>query len=282
MVASLLVPARAEGRGRGVQLCQKAYRLCQTGPDMDDATNPAAATAVWTTARTGAGAAARNAGRAARAARRTRAAGSSRPAARSCSGPGAGVGVAELRPADRTPAPRPETPPADLTAALDAAVLAERALLADLARPPADPRPVRQVIAQARADHTAHLDALRGVQRSLPGPKHGRRPRPPVRGAPRTRAAAARRRDPGRPRGGAAGRDTRRRGVRAAGQHRGLRGHPRGVVQVTGSSPPRRLSHVPARKADSTSGEDVYGAWQAALAAEHQAAFGYGAARPAG
>jgi hypothetical protein len=102
-------------------------------------------------------------------------------------GAGAGIGIAVLRPAERRPAPRPETAPADLTAALDAAVLAERALLADLAATTGGSTSVRQVIAQARVDHTAHLQALRGVQRSRPKPER-RLPHHQPRGTPRTKA----------------------------------------------------------------------------------------------
>jgi hypothetical protein len=102
-------------------------------------------------------------------------------------GAGAGIGVAVLRPADRRRPPRPERPPADLIAALNAAVLAERALLADLAATTGGSAAVRQVIVQARADHTAHLQALRGVQRSLPRPER-HPPQHRLRGTPRTKA----------------------------------------------------------------------------------------------
>jgi hypothetical protein len=70
---------------------------------------------------------------------------------------------------------------------LDAAVAAERGLLADLDATSGGAPAVRQVIAQARADHTAHLHALRGVQRSLPKPGH-RPAEHALPGTPRTQA----------------------------------------------------------------------------------------------
>jgi hypothetical protein len=109
-------------------------------------------------------------------------------------GGGAGV-VAELlghsEPARPTAAP----------AALIAAVHAERALLADLVATTGGDRHVRGVIAQARADHAAHLSALRAVLAGYPatrvgaGHPHGRaRTRSQLRAAERDAAQVAARR----------------------------------------------------------------------------------------
>lgn len=91
-------------------------------------------------------------------------------------GAGAGVAVEVL---GRTEPAEPAGPPA----ALIAAVHAERALIADLdATTGGSPR-VRGLIKQARADHAAHLSALRGVLAGYPGARTAAR-RPP--GRPRT------------------------------------------------------------------------------------------------
>jgi hypothetical protein len=102
-------------------------------------------------------------------------------------GAGAGTGAAFLHPVPKRKPKPPPRPPADVEAELTAAVAAERALLADLDATSGGPPAVRQVIAQARGDHEAHLAALRGVQRSLPKPAH--RPAPhEIAGTPRTQA----------------------------------------------------------------------------------------------
>ena len=155
-----------------VQLCQEAYRLCQNGPDMDDATEPAPEPAP--------GPEPESAGHPTR--RWFLAFGGALVV-----GGGAGTGIAVLRPVHqpkRTPPPRP---PADLVLALDAAIAAERSLLADLTATTGGAKDVRLVITQARADHTAHLRALRAVLASLPEPAHPRRPSPPA-GRARTQA----------------------------------------------------------------------------------------------
>jgi hypothetical protein len=105
-------------------------------------------------------------------------------------GGGAGV-LAEILP-ESSPAP-PAPPPAALEAAIDA----ERALLADLDATTGGSPHVRRLVAQARADHVAHLAALR---RTLKATTPGHAPKPtPVHGRPRqlaelraaeTRAAA--------------------------------------------------------------------------------------------
>src|SRR5262245_46471919 len=69
---------------------------------------------------------------------------------------GAGVAVERL---GRSEPAGPPTPPT----ALVAAVHAERVLIADLDATTGGTPRVRAMIAQARADHAAHLSALRGV-----------------------------------------------------------------------------------------------------------------------
>jgi hypothetical protein len=102
-------------------------------------------------------------------------------------GAGAGTAAAFLHPERARKRKPPARPPADLAAALDAAVAAERGLLADLDATSGGAPAVRRVIAQARADHAAHLRALRRVQVSLPKPAH-RPARREVHGMPRTQA----------------------------------------------------------------------------------------------
>ena len=89
-------------------------------------------------------------------------------------GGGAGV-LAEIL-QESSPAPPPRPP-----AALAAAIEAERALIADLDATTGGAPHVRHLIAQARADHVAHLNALRKTLRALapvpapkPAPVHGR------------------------------------------------------------------------------------------------------------
>jgi hypothetical protein len=73
-------------------------------------------------------------------------------------GGGAGVGAEFLR--ER---PGRRTPPAGPPAVLVDAVAAERRLIADLDATTGGDPAVRAIIRQARADHVAHLAALRGV-----------------------------------------------------------------------------------------------------------------------
>ena len=155
-----------------VQLCQKAYRLCQNGPDMDDATEPEPQPAPEPEPES-----ARHPSR-----RWFLAFGGALVV-----GGGAGTGIAFLRPVSKPKPTPPPRPPAHLGAALDAAIAAEQDLLADLTATTGGAKDVRLVIAQARADHTAHLRALRGVLASLPEPAHHRRLVPPP-GRPRTQA----------------------------------------------------------------------------------------------
>lgn len=157
-----------------VQLCQRAYRLCQNGPDMDDATEPAPEPGP------GPGPGPDSAGHPSR--RWFLAFGGALVV-----GGGAGTGIAFLRPVSRPEPTPPPRPPADLVAALDAAIAAEQSLLADLTATTGGAKDVRLVIAQARADHTAHLRALRAVLASLPKPAHHRRSSGPA-GRPRTQA----------------------------------------------------------------------------------------------
>jgi len=88
-------------------------------------------------------------------------------------GGGAGVLAERLR---RTEPAAPVPPPG----ALLAAVRAERALLADLDATTGGTAAVRTVIAQVRADHAAHLAALRGILAGYPSghaasaKRHGR------------------------------------------------------------------------------------------------------------
>jgi hypothetical protein len=92
-------------------------------------------------------------------------------------GGGAGVAV-EL--AGRSSPTGPTAAPAPLIAALRA----ERALIADLDATTGGSGRVRSVISQARADHAAHLSALRGV---LAGYAHSESPAKPH-GRPRSQA----------------------------------------------------------------------------------------------
>jgi hypothetical protein len=71
---------------------------------------------------------------------------------------GAGAGVAAEFVHDRPPRPRPRAP-----RMLVAAAAAEQALIADLDATTGGAPPVRAVIAQARANHAAHLAALRDL-----------------------------------------------------------------------------------------------------------------------
>ncbi len=100
---------------------------------------------------------------------------------------GAGVGVAVELLTHGSPAPEQPHPPQVL---LDA-VAAEQSLLADLDATTGGTAGVRAVIVQVRADHAAHLAALRGLVDSY-GVAAGATasPRPsPARGSPRTRTA---------------------------------------------------------------------------------------------
>jgi hypothetical protein len=92
-------------------------------------------------------------------------------------GGGGGVGAAFLR---RRTVHRPPQPPAELVAAADA----ERALIADLTATTGGESAVRIVIAQALADHRAHLAALEGLLARYRKPSIA--PKAP-RGTPRTR-----------------------------------------------------------------------------------------------
>lgn len=94
-------------------------------------------------------------------------------------GGGAGVGADFLSARPRSRPVSPPAPPAELLAA----ITAERALIADLDATTGGTPPVRQVIVQARADHAAHLRALRGA---LAG--YAKHRTTPQSGAPRTRA----------------------------------------------------------------------------------------------
>jgi hypothetical protein len=78
-------------------------------------------------------------------------------------GAGVGTGAAFLHPERARKRKPPARPPADVEAALDAAVAAERGLLADLDATSGGAAAVRQVIAQARADHAAHRPARHKV-----------------------------------------------------------------------------------------------------------------------
>jgi len=94
-------------------------------------------------------------------------------------GGGAGVGAAFLRhrPGHRPPPP----PPTDLVAAAEA----ERRLIADLVATTGGSPDVRVVIAQATANHRAHLAALEALLRQYRAPVA----RPTrLRGSPRTKA----------------------------------------------------------------------------------------------
>jgi hypothetical protein len=93
-------------------------------------------------------------------------------------GGGAGVVTERLR---HTEPAAPTTAPA----ALLAAVRAERALLADLDATTGGSPAVRAVIGQVRADHAAHLAALRGI---LAGYSSGRAATAKRHGRPRTLA----------------------------------------------------------------------------------------------
>lgn len=75
-----------------------------------------------------------------------------------------GVGAALLR---KEPAPDPDPAPAPLLAA----IAAERALLADLDATTGGTPQVRRLLVQVRADHSAHLQALRSLAAAhdLPG-----------------------------------------------------------------------------------------------------------------
>ena len=100
---------------------------------------------------------------------------------------GAGAGVAAEFLTHDSPAPDQPHPPQVL---LDA-VAAEQALLADLDATTGGAAQVRAVIGQVRADHAAHLAALRGLVDSYGVPDRATAsPSPsPARGTPRTRAA---------------------------------------------------------------------------------------------
>jgi hypothetical protein len=89
-----------------------------------------------------------------------------------------GAGVAGAVLPDRSPEPRPEPP-----GVLVAAAAAERALLADLTATTGGTAEVRVLLAQAAADHRAHLAALTGLLAAY-------RSMAPAaaRGTPRTRA----------------------------------------------------------------------------------------------
>ncbi|MDT4931580.1 MAG: hypothetical protein QOF92_4447 [Pseudonocardiales bacterium] len=98
---------------------------------------------------------------------------------------GGGVGADFLltkRPSDQPPPAPPD--------ALLAAAETERALIADLDATTGGAPAVRQVISQARANHAAHLSALRGLLADYrtPSPTPSTSPTPPVRGTPRTAA----------------------------------------------------------------------------------------------
>ena len=102
---------------------------------------------------------------------------------------GAGAGVTAELLTHRHPArPRPPTPPQ----ALVEAVAVERALLADLDATTGGEPAVRAIIAQVRADHSAHLRALTalvasyGELSSAPSPAESSAA---PSGTPRTRAA---------------------------------------------------------------------------------------------
>jgi hypothetical protein len=93
-------------------------------------------------------------------------------------GAGAGVGAEFLR--HRAPAPPPQPP-----AALLGAAEAERRLIADLGATTGGTPEVQIVIAQARANHRAHLAALEALLTHYRAPSASASPRP---GTPRTRA----------------------------------------------------------------------------------------------
>jgi hypothetical protein len=95
---------------------------------------------------------------------------------------GGGVG-ADFLLHDRKADQPPPAPPDALIAAVDV----ERALIADLAATTGGSPPVRQVINQARADHAAHLRALRALLRDYRTPSAATST-PAPRGAPRTAA----------------------------------------------------------------------------------------------
>jgi Ferritin-like domain len=94
-------------------------------------------------------------------------------------GGGAGV-LAEILHESSPPSPAP--PPAALSAAIEA----ERALLADLDATTGGSPHIRQLVAAVRADHAAHLSALRRTLRATTPvrPPHD----VPVHGRPRTLA----------------------------------------------------------------------------------------------
>ncbi len=97
-------------------------------------------------------------------------------------GGGAGVGAEFLR--SRRSADRPAPPPAELVAAVDA----EQRLIADLDATTGGAPDVRAVLTAARADHVAHVAALRAALTA-----RGAQPSPSAsstapRGTPRTAA----------------------------------------------------------------------------------------------
>ena len=97
---------------------------------------------------------------------------------------GAGAGAAVELSGRSSPAA-----PAAAPAALVAAVRAERALIADLDATTGGSGTVRSVIRQARADHAAHLAALRGVLAGYVHPRASAMPPGRARARAQLRAA---------------------------------------------------------------------------------------------